>query len=180
MKEFNWKKNETDKVEQPEGIEDTKENSFWKSKKFIVPVLVVNVILIVCLSTHLYSTYSRRISTDAIASAKNEKVTNEDIGKINSEMSNTYLMLLSGCTFNPSEDVTFSFGTDGSYAGFYDSDNKNVSGYSYEVTLQDNSYVLNLYNEDKSKVVSYNMTINEDGNIVLSYPGTDGEFVLSF
>lgn len=161
-----------------------KENmkTLLNSKKALVCIIFINIIIIVGLCLYLHSTFSRRISSEAIK-AENGGATTEslDIAKINSEMSNVYSSLLSGWTFQPADDVSFTFGTDGTYSGFFDADNTNVEGYSYEITLNDSGqYVLNIFNEDKSKVVSYIVSLDDDGNIVLNYKDSVDGFVLSF
>lgn len=161
-----------------------KENvkTLLNSKKALVCIMFINIIIIACLCFYLHSTFSRRISSDAIK-AENGSATTEskDIAKINSEMSNVYSSLLSGWTFQPADDVLFTFGTDGTYSGFFDAENRNVEGYTYEITLNDSDqYVLNIYNEDKNKVVSYILSLDDDGNIVLNYKDSTDGFVLSF
>lgn len=152
------------------------------SKKVLAIIMVINVIIIICLCFYLHSTFSKKISKDAItAEAGSTTTENPDITKINSEMSNIYSSLLSGWSFQPEDGITFIFGTDGSYSGFFDSDNMEVEGYTYEITLNEtDQYVLNIYNSDKSKVVTYNLSLNDEGNIVLNYKDSTEGFVLSF
>ena len=162
-----------------------KENmkTLFDSKKALVCIMFINIIIIVGLCLYLHSAFSRRISAEVIKAENGGTITTEsqDISKINSEMSNIYASLLSGSTFQPTDDVVLTFGTDGSYSGFFDADNKNVEGYSYEITLNNSSqYVLNIFNEDKSKVVSYNVSLDDDGNIVLNYKDSADGFILAF
>ena len=121
---------------------------------------------------------------------KNRKITGEEIetsetsvdSRINDSMVYLYQSLFSGWSFKLNEETVFSFGKDGNYSGFFDNAHKSVVGYSYEITSdpETGDYLLNIYNEDKSSVVSYVLTLDEVSNdIMLTYPGAENALVLS-
>lgn len=96
-----------------------------------------------------------------------------------------YATLLQGSTVNLDDTKVMHFEIDGSFDGFFDTDNPDVKGYSYEViSLEDNSapYVanVNIYNKDKTSVVQYKLSFDEDSNMQLYYPETDQNFKLEF
>lgn len=65
-------------------------------------------------------------------------------------------------------NILFEFGNNGVYNGFFDNQNKNVSGYKYEiVSLGDNFYV-NIYNKEETAAVQYRIYLKSE-KLILCY-----------
>ncbi len=149
-----------------------------KLTKWFVHVNVVAASVLLCLLILMIydKTHSRKI-TSKDASSGGTAVEK----KINDSMSNLYLSMLSGWSYKLDKDTAFSFGRNNSYSGFFDKDHKDVKKCSYDVSLNEESgsHMLNIYNEDKSAMVSYEISLDNDGNVLLTYPGSENSFVLS-
>lgn len=148
-----------------------------KIKKWLVRVNVVAVSVLFCLLILMIydKTHNRKISGEDVPSGDTtvEK-------KIDDSMSSLYQSMLSGWTYKLDKNTVFSFGRDNSFSGFFDKDHKDVKKYSYEISLDEKSgsHMLNIYNEDKSGMVTYEISMDADGNILLTYPGAEKSFVL--
>ena len=156
-----------------------------KLTKWLICINVIAVSVLLCLliimiydksrnRTILSDTVTNNNSQDA---SKEEKIDKE----INDNMSILYGSLLAGWSYKIDDDTYFSFNKDGSFSGFFDKSNKNVSGYSYEIVYdKDNNYhLLNIYNSDLSSMVSYEISLDaHTGNFILVYPGADSPFIL--
>lgn len=90
-----------------------------------------------------------------------------------------YELLIIG-NYKLDEDIAFNFGSDGSYSGFFDSDNRSVEGCSYELENSEGQTLVHIYNENKSRIVTYIMTLSEDGNIILELPETGDRLELKY
>lgn len=151
-----------------------------KKTRWLVYVNIIAISVLLCL--FILMIYNKRISKNI--SSENIATTNENVEeKMNTGMVDMYSSILAGWSYTLEDGETkFSFGMDNSYSGFFDADNKNVVDYSYDISFDDSNsgaYMLNIYNKDKSKVVSYMLALDSDGNILLTYPGSESSFVLS-
>lgn len=91
-----------------------------------------------------------------------------------------YALLIVG-NFKLGNDLEFNFGDDGSYNGFFDNDHRFVEGYSYQLENNAGQIQVHIYNEDKSKIVTYIMTLSEEtGNIILELPETGDQLELKY
>lgn len=91
-----------------------------------------------------------------------------------------YGLLIIG-NFKLGKDLEFNFGSDGSYSGFFDNDNRFVEGYTYQLDNNAGQILVHIYNEDKSRIVTYVMTLSEDtGNIILELPETGNRLELKY
>ena len=72
----------------------------------------------------------------------------------------------------------FDFTVDGSFNGFFDVNNQNVSGYLYEIVEIDNEPILHIINNERSAYVDYKIRLNKDKKIVLQFMNSESEFVL--
>lgn len=90
----------------------------------------------------------------------NKEETPEYDESISASLVTLYQDLLSGDYVY--EDLTFHFGHNGSYAGFFDDANRNVLDYSYEVIGDGENTLLNIYNENGTEMVSYYLVFSDD------------------
>ena len=169
-----------------------KKDGILESRKFRIAVGVINVCLIIGLTAYLvFSLINKeRVSVsnqDIAVVAKEYSVDHPDTAMKDAEdtMLGVYATLLQGSTVNLDDTKAMHFEIDGSYDGFFDTDNPDVKGYSYEVISLDDSstsYVanVNIYNEDKTSVVQYKLSFDENQNMQLYYPETDQNFKLEF
>jgi len=80
---------------------------------------------------------------------------------------------LEGYSFYVNNVMVFNFKPGGLYSGFFDNKNPTVSGYSYEVTVYYDKYLLNIYNLDRTQAVSYEISIDSASNLYIYYEGAD-------
>lgn len=149
-----------------------------KVTKWLVRINIVAVCVLLCLLILMIydKTHNRKISSES-ANSQNEDTVET---KLNDSMSSLYESMLAGWAYKIDNKTSFSFGKDGSFSGFFDKDNKDVKGYTYEISIDEEtgSHMLNIYNKKKSGMVSYEISMDPDGNILLTYPGADSSFVL--
>ena len=123
-------------------------SNLWNSRKFKIIVFAVNVCAIILLIGIIVYLHKENQTT---STALDEVNIDE---KLNDSMCDVYMSLLKGHTFNVGEGVAFQFDENGSFSGFFDSENRNVSGYHYIVSTDDGiNYRLNIYNEDESSTL---------------------------
>ena len=72
-----------------------------------------------------------------------------------------------------SEKIEFNFGLNGVYSGFFDNSNKNVSGYRYDIIVINEVPLLNIYNKEKTAMVSYELILSGTSDIIIYYPKTE-------
>lgn len=173
-----------------------KKSNLLESKGFKTAVKVMNICLIVGLAFYLVFAIASRTglgngmnkSTELSVSGK--KYTEAGVksveGEATDQMSSVYSALIQGSHAEISDNVKLHFGTDGSFEGFFDNENPNVKGYTYEVLEPaedcDISYEanVNIYNADKSIYVQYKLLFDKDSNMQLYYPDSKQYMVLSF
>ena len=76
------------------------------------------------------------------------------------------------------DKYVFDFTTDGSFSGFFDSNNPSVSGYLYEIIEIDDEPMLHIISNDKSSFIEYNIELRADKAVVLTYKNSNIEFAL--
>ena len=100
--------------------------------------------------------------------------------KADEEMLELYIMILENSSFELDNGIMFRFYSEGQFEGYFDTESTDINGY-YEIAVDnDKNTVLVIYNEDKSKYVSYNISLDEAGNITLKNPVSNYEYVLEF
>lgn len=166
------------------------DHKVFKSKTFNFVMIVVNVLAIIILLIWLVVSVisgneKQKIENSGSNLNMEQNVDDVDVDSLVEEadksMVGVYEALIRGTSFDCGNGVKFEFGFEGEYAGFFDAKNKEVTGYSYEVVVGDGKTLnLRIYNEDKTRYVEYAMKFNADGNILLTYPGTDQAFLLKF
>jgi len=97
----------------------------------------------------------------------------EYLGALDNDGTSRIRGALEGYSFYVNNVMVFNFKTGGLYSGFFDNKNTSVSGYSYELTVYYDKYLLNIYNPDRSQAVSYTISIDSTNNLYLYYEGAD-------
>jgi len=73
-----------------------------------------------------------------------------------------------------SRGMTFKFTEDGSYSGFFDNTLNDVSNYTYQCAIdEEGNPILHIYNEEKTAMVSYYLSLNDVNNVVLHFEAAD-------
>lgn len=71
-------------------------------------------------------------------------------------------------------DLYFSFDVAGTFAGFFDDTHPDATDYTYELTTESENTVLNIYNNDKTAMVSYYPIFKKDTKeMTLIYKGDE-------
>ncbi|MDD3417533.1 MAG: hypothetical protein PHY47_26675 [Lachnospiraceae bacterium] len=163
-----------------------KKSNLLESKGFKNAIKIMNICLIVGLVSYLiFAIASRAGSGNGMNNAKELSVSGKEYtetevasadAEATDQMTNVYYALIQGSYAEVSEGKKLSFGPDGSFEGFFDNENPNVTGYTYEVLNPvedcDISYEasINIYNADKSVYVQYKLLFDQDSNMQLYYP----------
>ncbi|MBE6035578.1 MAG: hypothetical protein E7222_12910 [Clostridiales bacterium] len=147
-------------------------------KKKIVIFLVVIIVLDFIVAFTVARILTKKNQNTATVPDASESV---DISKVDtsSELYEIYSLLLVG-HFKLNKDITFNFEEDGTYSGFFDSDNRNVKDYTYTLTQEEGQIIVTIFNEDKSRKVSYIMNLTDEGTIVLALPDSDDKLELKY
>jgi hypothetical protein len=156
---------------------------FLDSKKFNVTVTIINGVLIVIFVGYLIFLNMNHSAGASIGDAQTVSSVEADslIEEADASMSQIYAALLQGSDFKVSEGVEFHFGYNGEYSGYFDADSKNVEAYIYNVSAdEDNNFWLRIEDDNKSKYVKYEMEFDQNGNIILTYPGMEQSFLLEY
>lgn len=117
----------------------------------------------------------KQISTENDVVIKSDQVVvekNDFQGTLEDNVLDLYRKKLVG-TWHISQNMTFKFSADGSYAGFFDSNLSNVSNYTYQCGIQKENPMLYIYNGEKSSMVSYSLSLNDEDNVVLHFEAAD-------
>lgn len=94
-------------------------------------------------------------------------------GTYNDAAVKLYLNKIENKSFYVSDTIIFSFGLNGNFSGFFDSNNQNVTGYFYEVKYEEDAVFLYIYTSDHTVAVVYQMVLNDINNIELHYTKAD-------
>jgi hypothetical protein len=153
-----------------------------KSNKTSLIIGIVNTILILVLLAYIVivNVSSSKLSDGVSVEARKYTQADADQAMEDAEynMSSIYSMLISGST-GEIGDYSMNFGVDGSYSGFYDTDNYDVSDCTYRVVNasdNDSSDVVanvNIYNADNTGYVQYKLMFDNVSNLELYYPESD-------
>lgn len=76
------------------------------------------------------------------------------------------------------DDLFYDFAADGTFSGFFDSNEPEVKGYNYEIITHGGDAVLSIYNPDKTMVVTYEISITNTEQIILYYPASKYKIIL--
>jgi len=98
---------------------------------------------------------------------------------VGGDMSGLYSSIILG-RYTVGEKIVFHFHSDGTYSGYFDDNNQDVTEYSYVLEYDGMNYLLNIFNPNKSEKVTYYVTLTEDADIVLKYPKSDVEIKLEY
>ena len=98
---------------------------------------------------------------------------NEYLGVLDYDGTSRIRSAIEGYSFYVNNIMVFNFKTGGIYSGFFDNKNTSVSGYSYEITVYYDKYLLNIYNTDKTQAVSYVLSMDSSNNLYIYYEGAD-------
>lgn len=151
------------------------------NKKFDTAVIIVNCVIIGILVVILIFMYLNAGETEKPVQNSGDVDVQFLIDEADAGMLEVYRVLLENSDFDLGDGVVFHFGEDGAYSGYFDADNRDVSGYHYAVTAGEKSdCTLTISNEDNSKYVEYTMSFDMDGNILLKYPGMEQCLVLKY
>ena len=169
-----------------------KKNGVFDSKIFKITVGIINVCLIIGLVSYLVLTLIHKNHTSSspsqgvsvVAEKYSVNDTESAMNDAEDSMMDVYYMLLQGSTVDLGNNKVLHFETDGTFNGYFDDNNTNVSNYLYEVISEsdDSQYVanVNIYNEDKTSVVQYKLSFDENSDMQLYYPDAEQTFKLEF
>ncbi len=154
-------------------------SNLLESKKFIITVIIANCIILISMVGYLLiiRTHFKTDIGQRETASKNETV---EYTESDSDLINIYSSLLEGCDFNLGKNIHFVFGTNGSYSGFFDTKEVKVSDYLYKVLVDDDNIKLHIYNKEETKMISYYMAFDKNGNILLKRPNTKKAIKLKF
>lgn len=114
-------------------------------------------------------TESEQVQEDTVIESAAVVVEKSDFqGTMEDNVLDLYRQKLVG-TWHVSQDMTFEFSADGSYAGFFDSNLSDVNNYTYQCGMQEERPVLYIYNEEKTSMVSYTLMLNDEDNVILRF-----------
>lgn len=146
-----------------------------ESRKFIMTVIILNVILFVFLAGYviLHVVKTNREQIDQVQGGRRSEQWTRQAqldGKdgTEEELENIYEQLLEGLDFEPEEGISFHFGENREFSGYFDKDNTKVNGFFYEVIVDGADIMLNLFDKENTKRVSYSLYILNDGNLEIS------------
>lgn len=150
-----------------------------ENKKIVTVILVLNCIVICILAGYLvYAKIDEfRTEEQLRETIKPETIS---INESDGDLSSIYMSLLQGSYFDLEDNVHFNFKENGEYSGFFDSENPDVSGYLYSIDVSNDAVYLQIFNEDKSKVVQYEAGFDNEENVVLKHPDMETPITLSY
>lgn len=153
-------------------------NKVLDNKKYTIIVIILNIVVIAILVMTIISktTASKEISQET------ESV-QESVSKSVIATNNEHLELINNIIKDASlsaGNLVFSFGSNGEYSGFFDSDNPNVEGYHYTLESKGINEYLNIYNSDYTRMMSYRIDLSEDGDVLLYYDDNADPLQLTF
>lgn len=157
-------------------------------KKLIIAFLVLNFVLVLGLGG--FVTYrltkspsepdsGQTATPDVLPDKTGSSEVDALIQSADNSMANVYSLLIQGTSFDVEGGLTFNFGTEGEFSGYFDEANPNVKNYKYKVLVgNDNNYKLYIYNFDTG--VEYDMIFNPEGDVVLTDKVNDCTYVLKY
>lgn len=163
-------------------VDKKKVIDFKKVIAFVVGFVMVDLVIAIALSKmflheDIGTPMEVSVPEPAVEQAQQAEFTDEDTTEA---IYDIYGILIVG-NFKLGKDLEFNFGSDGSYSGFFDNENRFVEGYTYQLENNAGQTLVHIYNEDKSRIVTYVMTLSEEtGNIILELPGTGKQLELKY
>lgn len=156
-----------------------KVGALLESRKFIIAGIVINCVIISSMILYLllWKKSPEHSTQQNVSSEKKIEVeyTDSDSGLVN-----IYYSLLAGYDFDLGDGIHFNFEKDGVYSGFFDSKHTNVKGYGYKIVAENDEIKLNIFNKEKTKIISYKVVFNSKGDIVLKHPDLKKGIKLKF
>lgn len=149
---------------------------------FVVGFIMVDLVIVIALSKmflheNIGIPIDVSVPESVVEQAQQTEFTDEDTTEA---IYDIYEILIVG-NFKLGKDLEFNFDSAGSYSGFFDNENRFVEGYTYQLEKNDGQTLVHIYNEDKSRIVTYVMTLSEEtGNIILELPGTGKQLELKY
>lgn len=157
-------------------------------KKLIIAFLILNFVLVLGLGGFVTYRLTKRPSEpdsgqtatpDVLPDKKGSSEVDALIQSADNSMANVYSLLIQGTSFEVEGGLTFTFGTEGEFSGYFDEENPNVKNYKYKVLVgNDNNYKLYIYNFDTG--VEYDMIFNPEGDVVLTDKVNNRTYVLKY
>lgn len=152
-------------------------------KEMMIVFSLANICIFFLLVSAFYTTsYKIDKSASELLSVEEKKVdivASEKVlfvedyqGQRDSSMEEIFEELIVG-RYEISENIEFNFGLNGVYSGFFDNSNRNVSGYKYDVIVIDEVPILNIYDNEETAMVSYELILSGTSNITIYYPKTE-------
>lgn len=154
-----------------------------RSKKFETVVCVLNIILMIFMVVYLLNAFAGKKSSSP--NMEPEVSADFTMDSADDALVDVYTTLIKGTSVKIDNDKRMYFGVDGDFSGFFDKDNSNVEGYSYEIIgitngdEEDGAVAeVNIYNKDRSKFVRYKLLFGENSELLLLYPETGKKFTI--
>lgn len=153
-------------------------NKVLDNKKYTIIIIILNIVVIAMLVMTIISKTTARKETSQETESVQESVSKSVIAT-----NNEHLELINNIIKDASlsaGNLVFSFGTNGEYSGFFDSDNPDVEGYHYTLESKGINEYLNIYNSDYTQMMSYRIDLSEDGDVLLYYDENVDPLQLTF
>lgn len=154
-----------------------------RSKKFETVVCVLNIILMIFMVVYLLNAFVGKKSSSP--NMEPEVSADSTMDSADDAMVDVYTTLIKGTSVKIDNDKRMYFGVDGDFNGFFDKDNSDVEGYSYEIIgitdedEQDGAVAeVHINNIDKSKFVRYKLLFGKNSELLLLYPETGKTFTI--
>lgn len=166
-------------------VDKKKVIDFKKVIVFVVGFIMVDLVIVIALSKMFLHEDFGTPFDDSVPEPVLGQIQQEEFAEFTDEETmeaiyDIYGILIVG-NFKLGKDLEFNFGSDGSYSGFFDNENRFVKGYTYQFENNAGQTLVHIYNEDKSRIVTYVMTLSEEtGNIILELPGTGKQLELKY
>lgn len=135
-----------------------------EKNSFIIIVIILNCAVLSFLVGYLATLRQKdngNVKNCEITTEKHSDYSDKDL-----ELNQIYFSLLEGAKFN-TNGLVFSFGVGGKYEGYFDSSHKNVKDFQYQVDIVNDDVLLNIFDKNESQMVSYNMSFDKNGDILL-------------
>lgn len=153
-------------------------NKVLDNKKYTIIVIILNIVVIAMLVMTIISKTTASKETFQETESVQESVSKSVIAT-----NNEHLELINNIIKDASlsaGNLVFSFGSNGEYSGFFDSDNPDVEGYHYTLESKGINEYLNIYNSDYTRMMSYRIDLSEDGDVLLYYDDNADPLQLTF
>ena len=150
-------------------------------KKIVIGVVVFDIIIVV-LAAFLHNVFANAGNTESenvVQEKETEQTTEieEVMETAEHDMNEIYESLLIGDYFTDN-GLEFNFQQNHMYSGFFSSEKVNVTGYQYEIISDENGSYVNIYDTNKTEKVSYILTIDAAGKMILTFPNNGDSITL--